>query len=116
MSNTEIKVLGIPLPQDYEKNERRTRKGGFIEQMLSFATLCSTFGYQAEMYQHFRLENVYVSAGLALLDSAAEMKSLIDVMGSDFFSTMEGLIDDMQARADWFLMHGGIDLDPRQED
>jgi len=42
MSRMEVKVLGIPLSQDYEKNERGTRKGGYVEQMLSFATASDT--------------------------------------------------------------------------
>jgi len=119
MSRMEVKVLGIPLPQDYEKNERGTRKGGYAEQMLSFAALCSSFAHQAEMYEHYRLEHVYVSAGLALMRAAEELNtyvSLMDVLGADFFENLLPLLDRMQANADWFLVHGGINLDPRVED
>ena len=119
MSRMEVKVLGIPLPQDYEKNERGTRKGGYVEQMLGFAALCESFAHQAEMYEHYRLEHVYVAAGLALMGSAEELKplvSLMDATGMDFFERLLPLLDRMQANADWFLMHGGIDLDPRVED
>jgi hypothetical protein len=115
----EVKVLGTPLPQGYDKNERGTRKGGYVEQMLSFATMCASFGHQAGIYQHYRLEHVYVSAGLALMDAADEMReavSLMDATGMDFFEELLPLFDWMQANADWFLMHGGIDLDPRAED
>jgi len=93
MSRMEVKVLGIPLSQDYEKNERGTRKGGYVEQMLS--------------------------AGLALMQAADEMQpavSLMDAIGGDFFENLLPLLDRMQADADWFLVHGGIDLDPRVED
>jgi hypothetical protein len=119
MSRMEVKVLGTPLPQGYDKNERGTRKGGYVEQMLSFATMCASFGHQAGIYQHYRLEHVYVSAGLALMDAADEMReavSLMDATGMDFFEELLPLFDWMQANADWFLMHGGIDLDPRAED
>ena len=119
MSNTEIKVLGIPLPQDYEKNERGTRKGGYVEQMFGFAALCESFAQQAERYEHYRLEHVYVSAGLALMEAAEEMRPavfLMDAIGADFFERLLPLLDRMQADADRFLMHGGIDLDPRQEE
>ena len=119
MPRMEVKVLGIPLPQDYEKNERGTRKGGYVEQMLGFAALCSSFAHQAEMYEHYRLEHVYVSAGLALMGAADEMREavfLMDATGMDFFEELLPLFDWMQANADWFLVHGGIDLDPRAED
>ena len=119
MSRMEVKVLGTPLPQGYDKNERGTRKGGYVEQMLSFATMCASFGHQAGIYQHYRLEHVYVSAGLTLMDAADEMReavSLMDATGMDFFEELLPLFDWMQANADWFLMHGGIDLDPRAED
>jgi len=119
MSRMEVKVLGIPLPQDYEKNERGTRKGGYVEQMLSFAGLCSSFAHQAERYEHYRLEYVYVGAGLALMQTADELRPLVrlmDASGANFFEGLSRQIDDMQADADWFLMHGGIDLDPRAED
>jgi len=119
MSRMEVRVLGIPLPQNYEKNERGTRKGGYVEQMLSFATMCASFGHQAGIYQHYRLEHVYVSAGLALMQAADEMQpavSLMDAIGGDFFENLLPLLDRMQADADWFLVHGGIDLDPRVED
>jgi len=119
MSRMEVKVLGIPLSQDYEKNERGTRKGGYVEQMLGFAALCESFAHQAEMYEHYRLEHVYVAAGLALMQTADEMQpavSLLDAIGTNFFEGLSRRIDDMQANADWFLMHGGIDLDPRAED
>jgi len=112
-------ILGIPLSQDYEKNERGTRKGGYVEQMLSFVALCSSFAHQAERYEHYRLEHVYVGAGLALMGAADEMRpivSLLDALGADFFERLLPLLDRMQADADWFLMHGGIDLDPRAED
>jgi len=90
MSRMEVKVLGIPLPQDYEKNERGTRKGGYVEQMLSFTALCSSFGHQAEMYEHYRLEHVYVSAGLSLMRAAEELRpavSLMDAIGGRGFAT-----------------------------
>jgi len=114
MSRMEVKVLGIPLSQDYEKNERGTRKGGYVEQMLSFATVCASFGRQAEIYQHFRLENVYVSAGLALMQTADELRPLVHLM--DAMGEKLTLPTAIQASADRFLVHGGIDLDPRVED
>jgi len=119
MSRMEVKVLGIPVSQDYEKNERGTRKGGYVEQMLSFGALCASFAHQAEMYEHYRLEHVYVAAGLSLMRAAEELNaavSLMDVLGADFFDNLLPLLDRMQADADRFLVHGGIDLDPRAED
>ena len=41
---------------------------------------------------------------------------LMDATGMDFFEELLPLLDRMQADADWFLVHGGIDLDPRVED
>ena len=41
---------------------------------------------------------------------------LMDATGMDFFEELLPLFDWMQANADWFLVHGGIDLDPRAED
>ena len=120
MSRMEVKVLGIPVSQDYEKNERGTRKGGYVEQMLSFGALCASFAQQAEIYQHYRLENVYTAAGLALMlvvEAHKPLVAIMDTLGIQFGEREESLlIDDMQEQADWFLVHGGIDLDPRAED